>query len=62
MLKEQPTSQPTRKVAAGGLGGSLTLVVVWLIGVVGVDLPPEVASAVTVLVTYAVSWFVKDRA
>lgn len=41
---------PEPKVLAGGVAGALTVVLVWVLGAVGVDMPPEVASAVTVLI------------
>jgi len=59
MLKEQPTSQPTRKVAGGGLAGALVTAV---LGIGGFDLEPAVVAALTTLVAFAASWFVKDRA
>ena len=59
MLKEQPTAQPTRKVAAAGLAGAVVAVV---LGVTGLEFEPEVVAALTTLVAFAVSWFVKDRA
>lgn len=49
------------KVKAGGLGGAVTVVIVWLLnGVVGIDVPPEVASAFTVIVSTGLGYFVKE--
>lgn len=43
---------PKPKVVAGGVAGSLTILLVWGAGLAGVDVPPEVASAFTVLVSF----------
>jgi hypothetical protein len=39
------------KVAAGGAAGAVTVVLVWVAGMFGVGVPPEVASALTVLIS-----------
>lgn len=39
------------KVQAAGWAGAVTVLVVWLAGLAGVDVPAEVASAFTVLVS-----------
>lgn len=57
---DQPTSQPTQKVAAAGIGGSLSVVVVYVVGLFGLDLPPEVASAITALVSFAAGYLVRE--
>lgn len=48
---------PDRKVAVGGAAGAITIIVVWAVGLAGLDVPAEVASAFTVLVTFATSYF-----
>lgn len=47
---------PQPKVAAGGIAGALTVVLVYAAGVAGLDVPAEVASAFTVLVAFAASY------
>lgn len=47
---------PTSKVAAGGAAGALTVVLVWALGAAGVDIPAEVASALTVLLSTAAAY------
>lgn len=42
---------PIAKVAAGSAAGAATIVLVWLVGFLGVEVPPEVSSAVTLLLT-----------
>lgn len=44
------------KVKAGGVAGAATVLLVWAAGQAGVDVPPEVASAVTVLLSAAAGW------
>lgn len=38
------------KVQAAGWAGAVTILVVWAAGLAGVEVPPEVSSAFTVLV------------
>jgi hypothetical protein len=52
---------PTTKVTAGALAGALSIILVWLIGFAGVTVPPAVASAFTVILTFGVSWLVTER-
>lgn len=47
---------PTSKVAAGGAAGALTIVLVWLLGALGVDITAEVASALTVLLSTSAAY------
>lgn len=50
-----------RKVQAGGLGGAVTVVIVWLLGAVGhIDVPPEVASAFTVIISTGLAYRIKE--
>lgn len=44
------------KVKAGGAAGAAALVLVFAAGQAGVSVPPEVASAVTVLLTTGAGW------
>lgn len=50
------SSKPTPKVAAGGLAGAATIVAVFIANQAGVNVPPEVASAFTVLVSTAAAY------
>lgn len=49
---------PVRKVGAGALAGALTIILVWAVGLAGTDIPAAVASAITVIITFIVSYFV----
>lgn len=45
------------KVAAGGVAGAVTIILVWLLNTAaGVDVPPEVASALTTVLSFAAGW------
>lgn len=48
------------KVAAGGAAGAVTVVIVWLLGFANVDVPPEVASAFTTIITFGAGWLAKS--
>jgi hypothetical protein len=47
---------PTPKVAAAGVAGSFTIVLVYVAGLIGLDIPPEVASAVTAIVAFGAGY------
>lgn len=49
--------QPTAKVSiAGGVAGSLTVIIVWILSQLHTAVPPEVASAMTAVLAFAASW------
>ena len=50
-----------RKVSAGGLAGALSIVVLWALKVYGhQELPAEVGSAVTTVLSFVTSYFVTE--
>jgi hypothetical protein len=50
---------PTRKTGSGALAGALSVVIVWGTGkFFQIDIPPEIASAFTVICHFAVAWIV----
>lgn len=49
------------KVQAAGAAGAVTVLAVWVAGLFGLDVPPEAASAFTVLVA-TVAGYVKSAA
>lgn len=60
---EQPTSAPTNKVAAAGIGGALTSILVWIVSVTTkVEVPPEVAAAGATVVAFILGYLVPERA
>ena len=54
------TLTPTAKVTSGTAAGAVTIVLVWIAGMIGIEVPPEVASAVTVLIGFGVAYLVPD--
>ena len=44
------------KVTAGGLAGAITVLLVWAVSIAGLDVPPEVASAFTVVISFAAGY------
>jgi len=56
----QPTSAPTAKVAAGGAAGAATVLIVFIAGQLGLEIPAEAASALTVLIGFAAAYFRKE--
>lgn len=50
------TLAPVPKVAAGWGGGAATVLIVWLLGAFGVDMPAEVAAALTAVIAGAAAW------
>lgn len=61
-LVNQDTPAPTRKVAVGGIAGSLTVVLVYIIGLFGIELPAEVVAALTALIQFGAAYFVREEA
>lgn len=53
--------KPDRKVAAGGLAGALATVVVWVIGLFGVDVPGDVGAAIATILMFAVAYIVPNQ-
>jgi hypothetical protein len=47
---------PRLKVTAAGIGGAITAVLVWILGVYGTVIPPDVASAITTIVSFAAGY------
>lgn len=53
---------PTQKVTAAGLAGALSIIIVWLFGLADIDIPPEVASAFTVVLSVVTAYIVPEKA
>lgn len=56
MKKRNADLVPTPKVAAAGIAGSVTILVVYVAGLFGLDVPPEVASAFTAILSFAAGY------
>lgn len=56
--ERKPVEKPNRKVSSGGVAGALTVILVWALGELNVSVPPEVASALTLLLAVGVAYIV----
>ena len=58
----KPTSKPVRKVTAGGIAGAGTAVLVFVLNSYllpsSKPIPPEIASALTTVITFLVSYLI----
>jgi hypothetical protein len=52
--------KPIKKLQTAGLGGALGVIVLYLVGQAGVELPAEVAAAVAAIVTWGAGYFQRD--
>lgn len=52
---------PTRKVGGGAIGGSLTTILISLLSHFGYEVDADVAAALAVLVTFAVSYIIPEK-
>lgn len=50
------------KVAAAGAAGSVTVILVWVASLLGLDVPDAVAAALTVLITVGTAYLTRNRA
>lgn len=44
------------KTTAAGIAGAVTLVIVFVLGRLGVEIPADVASAITVIIAFAAAY------
>jgi hypothetical protein len=52
---------PTSKVIAGGTAGAATVLLLWLVSLFGLQVPPEVAAAVTALLAAGAAYLKTER-
>lgn len=57
---DQPTLQPTSKVAAAGIAGALTIILVYALGQFSIDVPAGVASAITTIIAFAAGYIKQE--
>ena len=60
MAHVTPTKTPGRKVGAGALAGAVTVIGVYVAESFGAEVPPEVASAVTTVLSFVTSYLVRE--
>ena len=54
---------PTKKVTNGGLAGGLSILIVWVVSYFGnVEIPPEVASALTTVLGFVTAYCTTEPA
>lgn len=56
-----PSRTPTTKVTASALAGAAVVILIWIAGMFGLAVPPEVAGAGVVVLSFAAAYAVKDR-
>jgi hypothetical protein len=52
---------PTRKITAASLAAAVSLIIVWAVGLAGADVPAEVASAITTVLTVGTGYLVPEK-
>lgn len=58
-----PSALPVRKVTAAGVAGAATAIIVWILSAAfKVNIPPEIASAITVVLAFAAGYFLPPGA
>lgn len=51
---------PTRKMSGTGAAGAFALVLVWSLGLAGVDMPVEVAAAVPIVLGFVAGYLIPE--
>ncbi len=46
----------TPKAASAGVAGAFTIILVWIIGLFHVTVPPEIASAITTIISFLAAY------
>jgi len=59
---DQTSLAPTNKVGSGILAGAVVTLVVWILSLFGVDMPAEVAAALTTVIALGTAYLVQDKA
>jgi len=57
-MAQQSSAAPIRKVWVGAIAGAATTIVVWVLSLAKVDVPAVVASAITTILTFVISYLV----
>ncbi len=51
---------PTQKIQAAGAAGAITVILVWALSQAGVEIPPEIASAITTVFATAAGYLTRN--
>lgn len=58
----QPNNEPTPKVQAAGLGGSITSLILWGISsFTAVEVPAEVGAALATIIAFVSAYLTRDK-
>lgn len=52
---------PTNKMSAVGISGALTVIVVYLLSLVGINLPDGVSAALTIVISFTVGYLIPEK-
>lgn len=59
---DQVSSAPTNKVSAAGIGGSISVVLLWVTGqFFTIEIPPEVAAAIATVISFLSGYLVREK-
>jgi hypothetical protein len=62
VLITQPSGRPTRKLAAAGVSGAATTLLLWALDSLGIALDAEVAAAITTAAMGIAGYMTRERA
>ena len=61
-LTDQPTAAPTNKVAAAGIAGAISVLVIYLASALfGIELPTGVGESIAVIVAFVAAYFKRNE-
>lgn len=60
-MADLPKTQVASKVGAGAAGGAIAVLVVWAVGLTGVDVPPEVSVAFGTVLSFVAGYIAKGE-
>jgi len=55
------SNRPDRKVAAAGVAGAATVLIVFILGQFGVEIPESVGAAITALLAFLAGYFKREE-
>lgn len=59
---DQISSAPTNKVSAAGIGGSISVVLIYLVKTIfDVEIPSEVAASIATVISFLSGYFVREK-
>lgn len=56
----QPTATPTNKVAAAGIAGAVTTILLFIASSLGWDVPAEVGAAIATVISFLAGYLTKE--